>query len=66
MQGRLGKKKTLPVMLGSIEALDQFNHLKFIQAEEPNYKASQKCEECWSSVKLIQDMKEMNYERVSS
>jgi len=51
-QGRLGKKKTLPVMLGSIETLGLVNRFKFIQAEEPDYKTSQKYEECCTSVKL--------------
>lgn len=52
-------------MLGGIETLDEFNHFKFIQAEKPNYKTSHKYEECCCRVKLIQGMKEMNYERVS-
>lgn len=51
-QGRLEKKKTLPVMLGSIETLDLVNWFKFIQTEEPHYKTLWKHEEGCSSVKL--------------
>lgn len=38
-------------MLGSIETCDLANHFKLIQAEESNYKTSQKYEECCSSMK---------------
>lgn len=47
-----GEKKTLPVMLGSIETCDLVNHFKLIQAEELYYNTSQQYRECFSSVKL--------------
>lgn len=47
-------------MLGSTETLELVNHFKFTEAEKPNYKTSQKGEECCSSVKLVKDIKNVN------